>query len=275
MRGGRTLGWDEAMALLRDRTGRPGPATWESGDYPEGQGEHAGHRRELVRGGRLRRVRRQGAPHHVPVEARRRHLCGPADRSGQQLPKRAPSPVATLGAISPFGTHDMAGNAKEWCWNAVKDGAASSSAAPGTSRRTCSTTPTRSRPSARAALRLPAGQARSTTRPRPEAAAPIPLAHARLRQGEAGAARGRAGLPTALRLRQAAARRPDRGDRRQLGPLAEGEGQLHGGLRWRAGRRLSLHAASRDASVPDGGVLPRLERDPPALQRATYPGCPR
>jgi dienelactone hydrolase len=31
-------------------------------------------------------------------------------------------PVATLGAIGPYGTHDMAGNAKEWCWNAVKDG---------------------------------------------------------------------------------------------------------------------------------------------------------
>jgi len=31
-------------------------------------------------------------------------------------------PVASLEAIGPFGTHDMAGNAKEWCWNAVKDG---------------------------------------------------------------------------------------------------------------------------------------------------------
>jgi len=25
------------MARLRDRTGQPGPSTWASGDYPEGQ----------------------------------------------------------------------------------------------------------------------------------------------------------------------------------------------------------------------------------------------
>jgi serine/threonine protein kinase len=36
---GRTLSWEEAMKEFRDRTGRPGPATWESGDYPEGQGD--------------------------------------------------------------------------------------------------------------------------------------------------------------------------------------------------------------------------------------------
>jgi hypothetical protein len=36
---GRSLAWREAMARFRDRTQRPGPATWEVGDYPEGQGD--------------------------------------------------------------------------------------------------------------------------------------------------------------------------------------------------------------------------------------------
>ena len=40
VRGGKTLSWEKAMALLHDKTGRPGPATWELGDYPEGQGDH-------------------------------------------------------------------------------------------------------------------------------------------------------------------------------------------------------------------------------------------
>jgi dienelactone hydrolase len=31
-------------------------------------------------------------------------------------------PVGTLGAISPYGSHDMAGNAKEWCANPMRDG---------------------------------------------------------------------------------------------------------------------------------------------------------
>src|SRR5262245_44648486 len=37
---GRTLAWEEAMTRLKDATGRPGPSTWESGSFPEGQAEH-------------------------------------------------------------------------------------------------------------------------------------------------------------------------------------------------------------------------------------------
>src|SRR5262249_42714514 len=39
LKDGRALPWEEAVSLFRDRTDRPGPATWESGDYPEGQGD--------------------------------------------------------------------------------------------------------------------------------------------------------------------------------------------------------------------------------------------
>ena len=34
---GRALPWEEAMAYFQDKTGRPGPAGWEVGDYPAGQ----------------------------------------------------------------------------------------------------------------------------------------------------------------------------------------------------------------------------------------------
>ena len=34
----KVLNWQEAMSLFVDQTGRPGPSTWEVGDYPEGQG---------------------------------------------------------------------------------------------------------------------------------------------------------------------------------------------------------------------------------------------
>jgi hypothetical protein len=36
---GRTLSWEEAMARFKDRTGRPGPATWEAGDFPSAQAD--------------------------------------------------------------------------------------------------------------------------------------------------------------------------------------------------------------------------------------------
>ncbi|MFO7733782.1 MAG: SUMF1/EgtB/PvdO family nonheme iron enzyme, partial [Candidatus Aminicenantes bacterium] len=34
------LSWEEALEKLKDKTGRPGPATWEAGDYPEGEDDY-------------------------------------------------------------------------------------------------------------------------------------------------------------------------------------------------------------------------------------------
>jgi eukaryotic-like serine/threonine-protein kinase len=35
---GRKLSWEEAMSRFGDKEGRPGPATWELGNYPKGKG---------------------------------------------------------------------------------------------------------------------------------------------------------------------------------------------------------------------------------------------
>ena len=40
IKGGRVVGWDDAVASFRDATGRPGPATWQGGAYPEGQDDY-------------------------------------------------------------------------------------------------------------------------------------------------------------------------------------------------------------------------------------------
>ena len=37
VRDGRTLSWDEAIAEFLDATGRPGPSTWQVGNFPEGE----------------------------------------------------------------------------------------------------------------------------------------------------------------------------------------------------------------------------------------------
>ena len=37
--GGRSVPWEEAVERFRDATGRPGPATWRAGTYPDGQAE--------------------------------------------------------------------------------------------------------------------------------------------------------------------------------------------------------------------------------------------
>jgi formylglycine-generating enzyme required for sulfatase activity/dienelactone hydrolase len=115
---GRALSWNEAMALFRDRTGRPGPATWESGDYPEGQGDLP------VTGVSWY----EAAAYAVFVEKtlpnvyQWSHASG-AWASSQIIPRsnfrgQGLAPVASYRGMGPFGTYDMAGNAKEWCWNA-------------------------------------------------------------------------------------------------------------------------------------------------------------
>jgi tRNA A-37 threonylcarbamoyl transferase component Bud32 len=37
---GRKLSWEQAMRLMTDRTGRPGPSTWEAGEYPRDQADY-------------------------------------------------------------------------------------------------------------------------------------------------------------------------------------------------------------------------------------------
>ena len=58
--------------IFEDATGRPGPATWEVGQLSERHGEAPGRRRQLVRGGSVRRVRGQEPSHGLPLDAGRR-----------------------------------------------------------------------------------------------------------------------------------------------------------------------------------------------------------
>ena len=37
---GKILSWEKAMSRFLDKAGRPGPTTWELGNYPEGQGDY-------------------------------------------------------------------------------------------------------------------------------------------------------------------------------------------------------------------------------------------
>jgi eukaryotic-like serine/threonine-protein kinase len=115
---GRPLRWEEAVALFRDRTGRPGPATWESGDYPAGQGDLPVTGVSWYEAAAYAEFAGKALPNVYQWS----HAAGiwataqlvPASNFGEA----GLDPVATRAGIGPFGTYDMAGNAKEWCWNA-------------------------------------------------------------------------------------------------------------------------------------------------------------
>jgi eukaryotic-like serine/threonine-protein kinase len=117
--GGRTLSFEEAMKHFRDRTGRPGPATWESGDYPEGQGDYP------VTGVSWYEAAAYAvfAGENLPTIYHWNKAAGtrwdfPEEVRLSNFSYRGLTPVGAYKAISPYGAYDMAGNAKEWCWNA-------------------------------------------------------------------------------------------------------------------------------------------------------------
>jgi len=116
--GGRPLSWDEAMARLRDATGRPGPATWEIGTYPDGTADLP------VSGVSWYEAAAYAAwaGRALPTIYHWRRAAGVEGIFSDVLQvstfgSRGPTPATASKGLGPFGTSNMAGNVKEWVWN--------------------------------------------------------------------------------------------------------------------------------------------------------------
>ena len=120
---GRTLTWEQAMAELRDTTGRPGPSTWELGTYPEGQEDYPVGGVSWYEAVAYARF----AGKQLPTTHHWRRASGAFGIFSDILrvsnfSGRGPARVGGSGGLGPFGTEDMAGNVKEWCWNETVGG---------------------------------------------------------------------------------------------------------------------------------------------------------
>ena len=114
---GKTLSWEQAMAEFRDRTGRPGPATWEMSDFPEGRDDHPVGGVSWYEAAAYAEFAGKSLPTVY-------HWDWAADpwMSDIYIPlgnfsNRDTWPIGTSQCVSSYGVHDMAGNVREWCWN--------------------------------------------------------------------------------------------------------------------------------------------------------------
>ena len=129
---GETLTWEEAMAEFVDRTDRPGPATWQAGNYPDKQGNYpvsgvswyeaaayaefagknlpTGTHWGLARGEQTSFIRWPQLGGYA--------VLAPFSNFGDN----GPVPVGSLPGITSYGGYDMAGNVREWCLNETPSG---------------------------------------------------------------------------------------------------------------------------------------------------------
>jgi cephalosporin-C deacetylase-like acetyl esterase len=112
---GKALAWEEAMKRFVDRTGRPGPSTWEAGGFPDGKAEHPVSGVSWYEAAAYAEFAGKQLPtvFHWNVLAdmgRTMYIIPKSNFSGTGT-----TPVGVNEGICSFGIYDMAGNVREWC----------------------------------------------------------------------------------------------------------------------------------------------------------------
>jgi eukaryotic-like serine/threonine-protein kinase len=119
---GRTVPWEDAIARFRDGTGRPGPATWQSGTYPAGQSDFPVGGVSWYEAAAYAAFAGKSLPtiyhwYRAANLGRFANILTVSNFTGT-----GPAAVGHYAGLGPFGTFDMAGNVKEWCANETDSG---------------------------------------------------------------------------------------------------------------------------------------------------------
>ncbi len=116
-RNGQPLPWEAVIERFHDTTGQPGPATWIGGTYPDGQADFPVEGVSWYEAAAYAAFAGKSLPtfyhwYRAAALGRFSDILTVSNFS-----EAGPTPVGSAGGLGPFGTFDMAGNAKEWCWN--------------------------------------------------------------------------------------------------------------------------------------------------------------
>ena len=111
----RSVPWEQAVERFRDATGQPGPATWKSGTYPDGQADFPVGGVSWYEAAAYAAFAGKSLPtmyhwYRAANLGRFADILTVSNFSG-----KGPAAVGSYKGLGPFGTYDMAGNVKEWC----------------------------------------------------------------------------------------------------------------------------------------------------------------
>ncbi len=115
--GGKEISRETVMAAFIDKTGKPGPAGWEVGSYPNGKENYPVDGLSWYEAAAYAAYAGKKLPtiYHwsVIMEAGRTMSIIPLSNFNGT----STTPVGSLEGITSFGIYDMAGNVREWCYN--------------------------------------------------------------------------------------------------------------------------------------------------------------
>jgi serine/threonine protein kinase/formylglycine-generating enzyme required for sulfatase activity len=129
------ISWEEAMQLLTDRTGLPGPRSWVSQEFPEGKANHPVTAITWYEAAAYASFVGKALPTIFQWEKAARN--GRRTPMGLYMPwgelmfegtvahranfeSKGTEPIEQYEfGVSPYGCYNMAGNVKEWCLNEV------------------------------------------------------------------------------------------------------------------------------------------------------------
>jgi len=124
----RPISWRDASAAFVDSTGRPGPATWELGDHPSGHADDPVSGVSWYEAAAYCRASGKMLPtvfHWARAGLSTTEIgspLAPAIIPLSNFSNKGLAPVGSYGGLGPYGTFDMAGNAREWVWNEASHG---------------------------------------------------------------------------------------------------------------------------------------------------------
>ena len=115
--GDKIIPLEKAIPLFIDRTGRQGPAGWEAGNYPEGQGNYpvsgiSWYEAAAYAAYALKQLPTVFHWGRVLEVSRTEFIVPLSNFNGKST-----TPVGIMPGFCSFGIYDLAGNVREWCYN--------------------------------------------------------------------------------------------------------------------------------------------------------------